>query len=58
MLKLEVIKFEAQDVITASVPEPCGCIIDCFREAKFEHAQGCNCKDPNGPEHVVFVDNP
>lgn len=39
MLKIEVIKFEAQDVITTSIPAPAEC--SCPHHSE-ENAAGCN----------------
>ena len=53
MLKVEVIKFEAQDVITASVAGPCGCVWDCIENLwdNKGHADGCQCTHPNEAPH-------
>lgn len=50
MLKIEVIKFEAQDVITASVAAPTGCI--CRNEAADGvcYGNGRTHLGPNGEE--------
>lgn len=58
MLKIDIIKFEAQDVVTVSYPEvkPCGCVMECFDYLP-DHASSCNCVNPNGDEHIVSVPN-
>lgn len=50
-LSIDVIHFEAQDVITSSIPS-CSCTISCFAaDGVFnEHCDGCRC-DPRVTEH-------
>ena len=58
MLKIEIIKFEAQDVITTSLPIlndiPCICTYECFVAPEYTefsdyHLEGrCNCESTVG----------
>jgi len=58
MLKIEIIKFEAQDVITTSVPAPivipCICTYECFKAPEYTEfsdyhlSGGCNCESTVG----------
>lgn len=60
MLKMEIIKFEAQDVITTSIPKvepeiiPCECTYGCYfnlQTRTIEHGN-CGCERPGNEGHT------
>lgn len=60
MLKIDVIKFESQDVVTTSIPEPipvtCECVRGCYYTASNHVIHGgCNsCKADTHPNASYY----